>query len=96
MCGPYCWFSSQERAHGAAASPASGAFSLGLFLLTSKIMVFLIKTTRCVRALAKDKLTFVLFIGAESDVGYYNPGSCISAPGKMIQWKKKGNTADSN
>lgn len=74
-------------------SPASGAFSLGLFLLTIKNTAFLIKITQCVRALAKKKLTFALFISAESDAGHYNPGGCISAPGKMIQWEKKGNTA---
>lgn len=74
-------------------SPASDAFILGVFLLTSKITAFLINTTQCVGVLAKGKLALAFFRGVEGDRGRYKPGSCISAPGKLIKWKKKGNTA---
>lgn len=77
-------------------SPVSGAFSLGLFLLTIKNTAFLFKITHCVRALAKKKLMFVLFIGAESDAGHYNPGAAFQHLAKWFNRKRKEILLSSN
>lgn len=65
-------------------------YTLGVFLLTSEIVSFLIETT-CTGAVSKSALVFVFFIGTEGDAGYYKPVCSISVPGKLIKLKKKKN-----
>lgn len=96
-CSDSCWCTSATDTWSSGSltsAPDLAKHTSGVFLLTTKIVSFLIKIT-CIGALAKSILVFVFFIGTEGDPGYYKLIRPISVPGKPINLEKtkKRNTA---
>lgn len=66
-----------------ASAPDLAKYISGVFLLTSRIVSFLVKTA-CIGALAKSTLVFVFFIGTEGDPGYYKQDALSQHPAKRL------------